>query len=449
MILFGTSGVRGVINKELTVETWLALGCSLGTTLSIGSRVGIATDTRTSGEMVKSSLISGLLSTGVDVIDMGILPTPALALLTREMGFNAGLMVTASHNPPEYNGLKLFGSDTIGYGDEEQTILEEIYHSGSFRRANWEDVGSLDIEDGREKYLGLLINEIPSAINSNIRIVVDPGNGAACGLASELFKRLGFDTCTINDEPNGLFPGRGSEPGENTLHSTVEFLRKKGCDLAICFDGDADRVVFCDKKGFLGYDQMTAFISRLILQKNQSKIVATTVETGTLLDLAVADLGARVVRGKVGDVNLAHLVRNLGAPVGVEPVGVYILSEMGYYPETMLASLILLHGIERAEEIREFLNKLPRLYYLKAKLACNRGKQEIAMQKIASARSWEANTLDGLRFELDKEEAWMLIRPSGTEPLIRVIVEASSQQRGEELLKEGCQIVEEALRCTR
>jgi phosphoglucosamine mutase len=258
--------------------------------------------------------------------------------------------------------------------------------------------------------------------------------------------RLGFDVCPINDEPNGFFPGRGSEPGENTLHSTVEFLRKRGGDLAICFDGDADRVVFCDKEGFLGYDQMTAFIARLILRRSQSQFVATTVETGKLLDLAVADLGVKVIRGKVGDVDLAYLVRDLGSPVGVEPVGVYILPEMGYYPETMLASLILLHGIERVEEIREYFNELPRLYYLQAKLPCNRSEQEAAMEKISSARSWKANTIDGLRFELD-EGAWMLIRPSGTEPLIRVIVEASSQQKGGKLLKEGCQIVEEALRC--
>jgi phosphoglucosamine mutase len=227
----------------------------------------------------------------------------------------------------------------------------------------------------------------------------------------------------------------------------VEFLRKRGGDLAICFDGDADRVVFCDKEGFLGYDQMTAFITRLILRGSQSRVVATTVETGTLLDLAIADLGAKVIRGKVGDVNLAYLVRDLSAPVGVEPVGVYILPEMGYYPETMFASLILLNGIDRVEEIREFLNKLPHLHYLKAKLSCNRSEQQAAMEKISSARSWKANTLDGLRFELD-EGAWMLIRPSGTEPLIRVIVETSSQQMGEKLLKEGCQIVEEALRCS-
>ena len=448
MSLFGTSGIRGVINRELTVETWLALGCSLGTTLSVGSRVGIATDTRVSGQLVKSSIISGLLSTGVEVVDLGVLPTPALALLTREMGFDAGAMVTASHNPPEYNGLKLFGSDTIGYGDEEQLKIEEIYQSRSFRRVSWEDIGSSGTEDGREKYLSFLIKKAPSVIKNSIRIVVDPGNGAACGLASELFKRLGFDLCPINDEPNGFFPGRGSEPGEDTLYSTVEFLRKKGGDLAICFDGDADRVVFCDKEGFLGYDQMTAFIARLILRRSQSQLVATTVETGTLLDLAVADLGAKVIRGKVGDVNLAYLVRDLGAPVGVEPVGVYILPEMGYYPETMLASLILLHGIERVEEIREFLNELPRLYYLKAKISCSRSEQKVAMEKISSARSWKANTLDGLRFEFD-ERAWMLIRPSGTEPLIRVIVEASSQQKGEKLLKEGCQIVEGALRCSR
>jgi len=280
-----------------------------------------------------------------------------------------------------------------------------------------------------------------------LKVVVDPGNGAASGFVTDLFSALGLDVVPLNNEPDGLFPGRGPEPTAETLGSTVRFLREVGGDIAICFDGDADRVVFCDQEGFLGFNQMTAFIARLIAQESGRAKVAATIEVGRLLDLALTDLGIEVVRGRVGDVYLAHLVREHDAAIGVEDVGVYIMPEMGLYPESMFAALTLLSRIISPGEIREFLRHLPRFFSRREKLRCPNKLKEATMAKITERAvifgADEINLLDGIR--LDFADAWMLIRASGTEPVIRIITESSEESRAGALLTEGVRVVEEAL----
>jgi phosphoglucosamine mutase len=302
--------------------------------------------------------------------------------------------------------------------------------------------------EAKKGYFEFVLDTISrKGLNRGIRIVVDPGNGAASGFASELFSAAGLGVIPINDEPDGSFPGRNPEPKGDTLDSTVQFLRQQQADLAICFDGDADRVVFCDQEGFLGFSEPLAFMSRLAVQESGRKKVATTVETGKLLDLALQDLGAEVVRGRVGDVDVAYLAREHDAAIGVEPVGVYIMPEVGYYPDSIVASLTLLSRIHEAGEIRRFCENLPRLFTRQEKLACPARFKAAVMKKIEeNARSFEAkelNTLDGLRFEFDY--AWLLIRASGTEPAVRVIAESGSSAETEKLLSGGVQAVKMSL----
>jgi phosphomannomutase len=254
---------------------------------------------------------------------------------------------------------------------------------------------------------------------------------------------MGFDVLPLNDEPDGLFPGRSPEPKEDTLQGTVDFLRRHDADLAVCFDGDADRVVFCDKEGFLGFNEPIAFISRLAIKRTKKKKVATTVETGTLLDLAVKNLGAEVIRGRVGDVAVAHLAQQLDAALGVEQVGVYIMPEAGYYPDSIFASLFLLGRLSDAGEIRQFFQGIPRLFFDKAKVSCPNELKESVMARLKEkARLFapdETSSLDGLRLQFP--DSWMLIRPSGTEPVIRVISESVSQEQTAELLSKGKELV--------
>jgi len=284
-------------------------------------------------------------------------------------------------------------------------------------------------------------------LNRKIKIVVDPGNGAASHFASNLFSQLELNIIPVNDEPDGNFPGRPSEPTGKTLKGTVDFLREKDADIAVCFDGDADRVVFCDREGFLGFTAMVTFISWLAVKSSGKKKVAATIEVGKLMDIALKDVGAEVVRGKVGDVYLAHLVRDSDAAIGVEDVGVYIMPEMGCYPESMVAPLTLLSSISSSAEIREFFRKFPQFSLGKEKVGCPNELKESAMELIAkrapSLNPNEINPLDGVR--LDFDDSWMLIRASGTEPIIRVMTEAASESETQKLVDEGIRLVEEVM----
>jgi phosphomannomutase len=204
------------------------------------------------------------------------------------------------------------------------------------------------------------------------------------------------------------------------------------------------QLIFCDKEGFLGFNEPIAFISRLAVKRSGKKKIATTVETGTLLDLAVKDLGVKVVRGRVGDVAVAHLVQELDAALGVEQVGVYIIPEVGYHPDSIFASLILLSQLSDAGEIRRYFQDIPRLFFEKASVPCPNELKELVMAQVKEKAHIfapdEINTLDGLR--LDLLDSWMLIRASGTEPVIRVISESTSQAQTDELVSKGKELIQ-------
>jgi len=500
--LFGTSGIRGVVNQDLSPDFCRRVALAIGTTLPQSSKVCIATDTRVSRDVIKDAITTGLLSCGVNVVDLGILPTPALALLTRESGFAAGIMVTASHNPPEFNGIKLFTESSLGYSQDQETEIEKIFFQKQFRQGK---KGTLEQgQDMKQRYLSFIKGKLsltgfkqqpgvgggcddgggfredqlsltgfkqqpgvsggrddgggfhedklalPES-NRHLKVVVDPGNGAASKFASDIFVQMGFDILPVNDEPDGSFPGRSPEPKQDTLQGTISFLRRHNADLAICFDGDADRVVFCDKEGFLGFNEPVAFISRLAVKRTGKKMVATTVETGTLLDLAVKDLGVEVARGRVGDVPVAHLARQLDAALGVEQVGVYIMPEVGYYPDSIFASLFLLSQLSDAGEIRQFFQGIPRLFFEKGKVSCPNELKESVMALVQEQAHLfapnEINTLDGVR--LGFSDSWVLIRPSGTEPVIRVISESMSQAQTDELIRKGEKLVQSLVEASR
>ena len=442
MALFGTSGVRGVFGKDLTLDLCRDVASSLGTCLPAGATVCIGNDPRLSGPAIKEAVVAGLAASGANTVDLGLLPTPALALLTREMRFDTGIMITASHNPPEFNGLKLFGADAMGYSRQMQDQIEDIYRSRRFRQGG--GATARKGEGMRQMYLEAVRGRLPSRGLGRLKIVVDPGNGAASGFASWVFNQLGLDVTAINDTPDGTFPGRNPEPREDTLVKTIDFLRQTGADLAVCFDGDADRVVFCDREGFLGFNEPIAFISRLAVLESGKKAVATTVESGRLLEQATADLGVTVHRGRVGDADVTRLALEHDAAIGVEQVGVYILPAIGYYPETIFAALTLLSRIESPKDIRDFFAGLPPLFFGKGRIACPNERKAPLMEAVARQApgfgAGTVNTLDGVRLEF--ADSWMLIRASGTEPAIRVLAESPQAERTAQLVDRGVKLVE-------
>ncbi len=443
MRLFGTSGIRGKVFERITPEFCLNLGKAIASALPEKSNIAIATDTRVTKDLIKSALISGLLTCNVNAVDIGIAPTPVLAFLTKHPNYDTGVMITASHNPPEYNGIKLW-RDGMAYTTHDEEIIEDALIRNAYRTPTWDKIGTLKLDyEAKKAYADELLKRIK--IKRHFKVIVDPGNGAASGYATTIFKRAGLDVLPINDNPDGLFPNRSPEPTAETLKETISYLREENADIAVCFDGDADRVVFCDKQGFIGYTEAISFISRLKMsgEERRNKKVVTTVETGRLLDYVIEDLGGEVIRGKVGDGYVGHGLKEAGASIGVEQVGVYIMPEMGYYPDSIFAALYLLANIERVREIREFFYTMPPLYFDKAGVDVN---DQLKYQIVDQVRDHlyafpdhRLNSLDGLR--LDFGNSSILIRASGTQPLIRVIVESEDQGELERLMSIGKEVV--------
>ncbi len=442
---FGTSGIRGVVGQGLTQDGCERAGRALGTLLKQGARVCLARDTRNSGPSVAEWVMQGLVSSGAHVVNYGVAPTPVLAALTRAGDFAAGVMITASHNPPEYNGIKLFESDGIGFAREREESIEGLCERRDFATG----AGSVEADDSAlERYLAGLPSElVQKAVASRVPLLLDPGNGAASGFARMLFERLGLQVTAVNDAPDGDFPGRGSEPSADSLGGTCRMVRVRGAHLAACFDGDADRVVFCDREGFLGLDEMVAFVAQDRVRETSRRHLATTVETGLLPQYALEQVGGCVVRGKVGDVAVAHLARQLNAAVGAESIGVYIFPEQGLYPDSLVAVLHIVALLEDALAARRFIASLPRLHLVKRKVKCPSAFKIPVMARVAEVLcdtlgvSGDAtvNTTDGLRVEM--ADAWLLIRPSGTEPVIRATAEATDPTRADYLARAADVIV--------
>ena len=351
-------------------------------------------------------------------------------------------MITASHNPREYNGVKLFTSEGIGFSPSQENEIERIYAGKMFLNgvsANYKREDGIDA-----RYTDYLLSVLHRTKTPGFRIAVDPGNGAASGIAGEIFTAFGYTVLPVNDTPDGTFPGRSPEPKQDTLKNTYKYLLDNRLDIAVCFDGDADRVVFVDKEGFIGFTESVAFLCALAVKQSGKKRVAATVETGRLLDYALADMGAEVVRGKVGDVYVAHLTREIDAAIGVEPVGVYIMPRFGLYPNSIAAALTLLSSIKDVSEIRGYFKNIPPLFLGQTRISCaNNKKEELKKSVIDNAAAFGSgaiNTLDGLR--MDFGSSWILVRPSGTEPIFRIIAESSSAAETEILLEKASSVLQ-------
>ena len=423
-IRFGTSGIRGVVGTDITEKVCRRVGLALGTFLGSGSRVCVARDSRMSGPSVVGWLSEGLISAGLDVMDYGMLPTSVLAAITRISGYDAGVMATASHNPPEYNGMKLFSRTGMGFSVQQERAIEVLCDIGEHASGSGHVISC---NDALELYMQSLPREITAAAaRSSVRVLLDPGNGAASGFARRVYNELGIGVEVVNDTPDGTFPGRGPEPGYGVLDSTVKAMSRSGCDIAACFDGDADRVVFGDREGFLGLDEMMAWVARCRVLETGKKCLATTVETGLLPEHALREIDGNVVRGVVGDVAVAHLAQEEDAALGAESVGVYIFPEVGLYPESILGSLYVLGMSARSTDLRRFVASLPAVSLVKRKVPCSAAVKSRVMEvltanpgKLAGHASYDnVNVTDGVR--IDWDDSWLLVRPSGTEPVIRV-----------------------------
>ncbi|AAB90779.1 phosphoglucosamine mutase [Archaeoglobus fulgidus] len=437
--LFGTNGVRGIANSELTADMALNLGRTIGTLRQ--GKIAIACDTRISSSMLKSAVSAGIMSTGSDVVDIGIAPTPALQYYVKETDCSAGVIVTASHNPREYNGIKFVQENGVEFYREMDEESERVYMSKKFRIAEWSEVGQLYQDNsGLRKYIEAIINSVE--LDKSYRVAVDCGNGAGCFTTPEILKELGCDVYGINCNPDGRFPARNPEPVEASLDLLKKAVVDFRADFGVAHDGDADRAVFVDEKGnFVNEDVMLALMAKHYVEKNGGGLVVTPVSSSKCVEDAVKMAGGEIIYTAVGSPVVAKVMIEKEAVFGGEGNGGLI------FPEHLIArdgGMSVAKVLELLDEKRKRLSELaaeiPRYHIVKGKVECREKKRLLEGLKEEFP---EANHIDGAR--IDFEDGWVLIRPSGTEPIARVYAEAKTEDRARELYELGLRAIKKIL----
>ena len=443
--LFGTTGIRGLANEFLTPEFCAKIAGAFGTYIGgRGKKVLIAMDPRTSSEMIKNSTISGLLSAGCDVYDSGIAPTPAVQYSVRNFDFDAGIMITGSHIPPERNGLKFFVSDgTEVYGPLEEEI-EKIFFGDKIKRVAWTEIGTVHQFDCVMPYKKMLLDTGIKNENKNFKIILDPGHGAQCGIVSFVLRELGYDVLTINAQPDGFFPGRHSEPDQKNLKNLIEIIKIMGADIGIGIDGDGDRTIFVDDCGNFIMGDITGSILTDDLMKEGDSVV-TPVSTSSLIDWVCEKNNGKVIKTKVGAADVvAELLKN-DSVFAFEENGGNIFAKINLCRDGGLTAVYMLNILaKRKKKLSEIVSEFPKYHQLKDKINCpDELKQKLTAKVKEIYCNEEVIDVDGIKILFG--DGWMLLRPSGTEPIFRIFVESQTEERAKKLMEQGLKTVNEAV----
>jgi len=446
--LFGTSGVRGLVNVDLTPVLAAKIGLAVAT-FSKAKKVLVARDTRVSGLMLENSLVSGLLAGGADADCLGIVPTPVLAYLTKKLNGNAGMMITASHNPPQYNGIKIFNSSCLAYDDKSQNEVEKIIENESFRLIDWQKIGGASFIDKNRCYIEMIKKNVE--LHRIWHVIVDPGCGATYSLAPMIFKILGCKVTAINSQPDGFFPSRSPEPNAESLKPLAKIVQELNADVGIAYDGDGDRVAFIDEKGdFVDFDRVLAAYAGYIAKKNCGGTMVTNVEASMCVEKMVETHGGKIIRTKVGDVYVAEAVKRHNAFFGGEPCGAWIHPQFHYCPDGIFSSVLLLKALEDENgNLSEFIAVTPKYPILRENIACKSEVKYEVVEKVGDSiesvfRTYkDSSTIDGIRLALGN--GWILVRASGTESLVRLTVEGESLKAANEIMRKGVWLVKKII----
>ena len=435
--MFGSSGIRGVANRRLTSELALSVG------LAVGSRCKsavIGRDPRIASEMIEYALISGLAACGCDVTRIGLVSTPTLSHAARN--YECGVMVTASHNPAEYVGIKLWNPDGTSFNSEQQEDIESLITEEksppAYRgtRAGWDAIGKIAsysnaISDHKKDILSHFTDV-------SCRVVVDCGSGAGATITPYVLREMGCDVITLNAQPDGFFPARDPEPIESNLGLLIEAVRSFRADIGIAHDGDADRMMAVDRSGrYIVGDEMLALFG----VNEAKKIAVYPVDVSQMVDDV---LTCAIHRTRVGDVYVAEEVKRAGADFGGESSGSWIFPHISYTPDGIYAAALIV-SIASQQSISDVIAQFPKYHILRGSVAYSSENDPIAAitQELRSLDYVEMTTVDGVR--LDFEDGWILVRRSGTEPKIRITAEARDAAMTKGLYEKASTIVKRHL----
>jgi phosphomannomutase/phosphoglucomutase len=438
--LFGTNGIRGVVNKELTPEMAIKVGSSIGTFFKRKNLL-VGHDARTSGLMFSKAVISGLTAAGCNVFFAGMAPTPALQYAVKNHGMDGGVIITASHNPPEYNGIKVLWNDGIEISHEQEIEIENIYFENEITFAEWDKLGTThELPGVNDEYIEAIKKHVNVAkiAEKHYHIVVDAANSVGGLTAPRLLRDLGCKVTSINANIDGTFPGRLPEPRPENLQEVALTVKAVGADLGVAFDGDADRSIFVDENGEIYWgDKTFALIEKHFLKKNPNAKIVTSVSSSTLVkDIADAYKG-EIVWTKVGSVTISQKMKQLKAKLGGEENGgVFYGPHQAVRDGAMTTALIMEIMADTGEKLSRLIAEQPQYFLEKGKVECPEDKKERMLKKLLEqVKGLNISTIDGVKIWFEDKSA-ILIRPSGTEPIYRLYAEAKNQEKASELIRD-------------
>jgi len=434
---FGTNGIRGVFSEDFTLEFVHDMTLAIGTYFEKGP-ILIGYDGRESSPVICKVVSAALNSIGIDCNVAGIVPTPCLEFTVKSLGYSGGLMITASHNPPQYNGIKPAAKDGVEISRGDELIIEDIYMQKRWmtRPMKWGITGTED--RAIQTYLNGIISHIDSKLieSKHFKVVLDLGNGAQAISAPDFCNMLQCQTFLVNQNIDGKFPGRGSEPTPQNLSELSKTVIDNNADVGIAFDGDGDRSIFCDNNGdILTGDKSALILTQHILKKNPNSLVVTCLNSGSNIEVLAEKFNSKVIRTKVGSVEVSRKMVPTNALIGFEENGGFMYGKHNQVRDGCMTLALMLDMLASTEKsLSEEIASLPPSFTTKDKVSCPSEK----IQKLISSLKTEfpnSDTSDGIKINFDPKN-WVMVRPSGTEPIVRIYAEAESQDKLDTLMSE-------------
>ncbi len=446
-----TNGIREIVGETLTAPYAVGIAHAVHEVAPPEGSIALARDARTSSPALEGMLAGTLQMLGRDVIDIGLLPTPAFQRAMPGTGAVFGVMVTASHNPPEYNGFKCVGASGRSIPREVEERIETRLATPTNGYARYDHVGSVRPgPPAAEEYIeGILASvDRPRIAERRFTVVLDCGNGVTARTSPELLRRLGCRVVSLNAHLDGEFPGHPSEPNETTVRDLGQVVRAVGADLGIAHDGDGDRTIFVDGSGrFVPGDRSLALLARERVRAAGSGAVVTPVSTSQVVEDVVRPLGGRVVYTPVGSRSLSREVERTGACIGGEENGGVIFPEWQLARDGAMAAASMLALLSRSPEpIARMLDDLPAYASVKTRMPCPPDQVEHVLRTVVQSLRPESHRVDDLDgWKLYTDGGWLLLRASGTEPIIRVFAETRDASSAKRLADEALRRLQEQI----
>lgn len=450
-MLFRTNGIREIVGERLTSPFAVAVARAVARIAPADRPIAIGRDARTSSAALSDLLASTLLLDGRDVIDLGLLPTPAVQFDLPRVGAGFGVVITASHNPPEYNGFKCLDERGRSISRETETRIEALVRDAEDEGATYDRVGERHSDSfAVERYLAGILHLVDreKIASQDLTVVLDCGNGATAVTSPELLRRLGCRVITMNHYMDGRFPGRPSEPNEKTLRNLARVVPAVGADLGIAHDGDGDRTIFVDGEGHVvPGDQSLGLLAREAVRVVGGGVVVTPVSTSQLVEELLRPIGGRVEYTPVGSPTLSRAVENAGAVLGGEENGGIIFPRLQLARDGAMTAAAMLDVLAQEEtSLTDMLSHLPRYASVKEKIDCPPDRAQSILAGVAEELSRSARrvvTIDGWKIFADG--GWLLLRASGTEPVVRVYAETRDPKTAHRMVDTAVERIREQL----